>query len=876
MDFTGTDGNDILDQRALGLGPGSNLFARAGNDTITLADGNAEGGAGNDQITGTSAWSGAAYWSSPAAITADLSTGLVQDGYGGTDRLTDVHVLHTTWWNDTVRGSAQDDLIWEGGGSNAIDGGEGTDQVLYFNASRSEAFLSYDAVTDTITVVKSFANGATGIDLLVAVEAVSFVDASGATETVQIDDLIGPFKERSSLAIPLAGNAHLEQIVTGDFNGDGHADLWIGQLDPRLYALTGPVTLTGEESTPVQILVGNGAGGFADHTSALFDGQPVPELYFVPRVAVADFNRDGITDVFCPDFGVDAMPWPGGQNRLILSRGGALADASERLPQRLSLGHGVSVGDMDGDGRVDVLVNNSGDREGKGDELLLNDGTGGFLSKTDWPTLVQSATSSFVSGHTASLLADLDRDGNTDVVFGTWDGNPSPSKVVLNRGGALSNENVHSLPSSGLTLENVLDIEPIDLNGDALPDLVLSVTNGGARDEFYGAAYLQFLVNRGDGEFEDQTQACLPQSLDSRPGHWYKFLDVADVNGDGSSDILAQYSGASSGARLWINDGQGHFGVAREFANYQAVHLADVNADGIPEIVASTGVRRSDGTTDLQIFWNDLFVGNASGGLNFTGGVSADHIVGRSDDDVMSGRAGNDLLEGGAGTDTAVFDGPARHYRIERLDSSNWRVTDQVDGGGSDTLVDVEFLRFSDVTLDIRSPLAPVYRFAKISNGAYFYTGSEEEKGLILESYPDFRYEGVAFQRDYGGGYEVFRFANLHNGGYFYTGSEAERDATIQNYPHMRYEGSSFAVAQDGAPGSLPVHRLANITNGAYLYTIDPLEKQHAESLGIWRYEGVSFWAPDGASVEALRADDGHGGEQVSLLGTSGLEIPIL
>jgi Uri superfamily endonuclease len=70
-----------------------------------------------------------------------------------------------------------------------------------------------------------------------------------------------------------------------------------------------------------------------------------------------------------------------------------------------------------------------------------------------------------------------------------------------------------------------------------------------------------------------------------------------------------------------------------------------------------------------------------------------------------------------------------------------------------------------------------VYRFAKISTGAYFYTGSEVEVQTILNNYPDFRYEGPALERDTSGaGQEVFRFANIANGGYFYTGSAIEKD----------------------------------------------------------------------------------------------------
>jgi hypothetical protein len=90
----------------------------------------------------------------------------------------------------------------------------------------------------------------------------------------------------------------------------------------------------------------------------------------------------------------------------------------------------------------------------------------------------------------------------------------------------------------------------------------------------------------------------------------------------------------------------------------------------------------------------------------------------------------------------------------------------------------------------------------------------------------------------------VYRFANLNNGGYFFTGSLAERDATIANYPNMRYEGSTFSVASSTAPSAQPVYRLANLTNGGYLYTTAAAERDAALSLGFWRNEGVSFYAP--------------------------------
>jgi hypothetical protein len=141
--------------------------------------------------------------------------------------------------------------------------------------------------------------------------------------------------------------------------------------------------------------------------------------------------------------------------------------------------------------------------------------------------------------------------------------------------------------------------------------------------------------------------------------------------------------------------------------------------------------------------------------------------------------------------------------------------------------------------------LPAVYRFAKISTGAYLYTGSDEEAATIVKSYPDFRYEGIAFDRDpLSIGKPVYRFANLNNGGYFYTGSVEERDQVISSYPNMRYEGTTFSVANQFESFAQPVYRLANLNNGAYLFTKSAVERDYAVSLGMWRAEGTTFSAP--------------------------------
>ena len=138
----------------------------------------------------------------------------------------------------------------------------------------------------------------------------------------------------------------------------------------------------------------------------------------------------------------------------------------------------------------------------------------------------------------------------------------------------------------------------------------------------------------------------------------------------------------------------------------------------------------------------------------------------------------------------------------------------------------------------------PVYRFAKISNGHYFFTANQTEKQYIESSLHDFRYEGVGFYANTSSAATpVYRFANLKNGGYFYTASEPEKSYINQSLSNtFRFEGTSFSANVDGSGNA--VYRLANLKNGGYLFTADANEKNYAVSLGIWRDEGVAFRMP--------------------------------
>lgn len=85
-------------------------------------------------------------------------------------------------------------------------------------------------------------------------------------------------------------------------------------------------------------------------------------------------------------------------------------------------------------------------------------------------------------------------------------------------------------------------------------------------------------------------------------------------------------------------------------------------------------------------------------------GVQSAHLVGNSLANTLQGNSGNNTLDGNKGIDAAIFQGKHADYTIFDLRKIEGRcvIMDKVSGrDGTDTLVNIEFIKFSDQTIEL-------------------------------------------------------------------------------------------------------------------------------------------------------------------------------
>ena len=257
----------------------------------------------------------------------------------------------------------------------------------------------------------------------------------------------------------------------------------------------------------------------------------------------------------------------------------------------------VVAADVNGDGRPDLI---SANVNGGSLTILTNDGNGGFaFSATlseNWP-----------GGSVTVAAADVNGDGKLDLVCANEE--LSTAIVFTNNG-----HGVFAFNASLTVGTSPFCIIAADVTGDGKPDLITA--NGVNADGNNNT--LTILTNNGQGAFISNAAPVV--------GVDPSCVIAADVNGDGSLDLISANSGplGSPGNTLTVltNNGHGTFKLNATLTVGRApvcVVAADVNGDGSLAMISANAA----GNT-LTVLTND---GHGVFGSNATLKVGSGPVV---------------------------------------------------------------------------------------------------------------------------------------------------------------------------------------------------------------------------------------------------------
>jgi Bacterial Ig-like domain (group 3)/FG-GAP-like repeat/Beta-propeller repeat/FG-GAP repeat len=313
-------------------------------------------------------------------------------------------------------------------------------------------------------------------------------------------------------------------IVVGDFNGDGKADLAIGEesgvqillgngdgtFEAALtyplgsydsvaagdFNADGKTDLAVASGNTIYVLLGNGDGTFA---TAVPYGVTASNLL---SIAAADFNGDGTVDLV-------AASAENGAVSVLLGKGDGTFETAVNYNSGAN-STSVAVGDFNGDGKADLVVTNTTGTV----NVLLGKGDGTFLPAVMYPAGSQPF---------AVAVADFNGDGKLDLAVANESGDVT---VLEGHGDGTFGAPVHYGSNS-----YPFGIAVGDINGDGKPDIVVS-------GNFNSAGVL---LGHGDGTF--RAPVYYAAGLYPQP------VAVADFNGDGRSDLAV---GNTSGSNVSV------------------------------------------------------------------------------------------------------------------------------------------------------------------------------------------------------------------------------------------------------------------------------------------------------------------------------------
>jgi hypothetical protein len=380
-----------------------------------------------------------------------------------------------------------------------------------------------------------------------------------------------------------SGGLAASSVAVADVNGDGKPDLVVGALSATAPCTDGPAFCPGI----VSVLLGNGDGSFQIAIAYASGGQGAVS------VTVGDVNGDGKVDLVVAN-----------RKGLGVLRGNG--DGTFQPPATFSVGGGNAIflvlRDVNGDGKLDAIVaSQAGANHKSAVQVLLGNGDGTFGSPVTYLT----------TGHDASSVAvgDVDGDGKVDLLLADTDANGNGTVEVLLGSG---DGTFQAVVAHDAGVYGASSVSGGDVNGDGKLDLIVAsscttCTNG----------VVAVLLGNGDGTFQ-------PAVAYSSGGSAGGALAVGDLNGDGKADVVVANG---TGVGVLLGNGNGSLQGGRDYGpgggSVDSTAAGDVNGDGKPDLII---VSLCHSTSDCNTGSLAVMLGNGDGtfqaAVNYSSGGS--------------------------------------------------------------------------------------------------------------------------------------------------------------------------------------------------------------------------------------------------------------
>ncbi|HET7584208.1 MAG TPA: FG-GAP-like repeat-containing protein [Gemmatimonadaceae bacterium] len=379
-------------------------------------------------------------------------------------------------------------------------------------------------------------------------------------------------------------------------------------------------------------------------------GQTFGSAHGANTMVVSDIDQDGDPDLLWGDFFEPGLLWlvnTGSCAAPVIGRDTVVFPANQ--PLRTSGYNAPAVADLDGDGDLDVLVGALGgafapDRTSRGNLYYLEQ-TGRMAFAVRTTTFLSSID---VGSESSPALVDLDGDGDLDLVIGNKIEPTNPGTAAMfvyeNRGTARAPEYHAAARLPGVSGEFHYVPAFADLDGDGDPDLVA----GSWRD---AVQYYRNEGTRTQPRFVLADSALLRLTRGS-----YATPALGDLTGDGLLDAIV---GESSGTlNYYRNDGTRtapHFALVSDsldgirVGRRSAPALVDLDGDGLLDLVVGTEagpplVYRNVGTRQEPRFESDSALTRSLPWIPPLSAPTFGDVNGDGTTDMMSGTASGGVV----------------------------------------------------------------------------------------------------------------------------------------------------------------------------------------------------------------------------------------